>query len=88
VGISLGVCAIAAVLGIWFFRRRRLEQKADANTGIGVKDRRRRRRGQKPELSTGKNEVQEMDSSTGLELDPSGHPAYEVGSNTYRHEAR
>jgi hypothetical protein len=27
VGISLGVCAIAAVLGIWFFFRRRLDRE-------------------------------------------------------------
>lgn len=85
VGISLGVCVIAAVLGIQFFRRRKLDRKIK---GLEFKDRRRRRRGQKTELSTGKNEVQEMDSSTGLALDPSGHPAYEVGSNTYRYEVR
>jgi hypothetical protein len=87
VGISLGVCAIAAVLGIWLFRRRTLDRKRRQIKELESKISAAGAVVEKPQLLTGKKEAQEMDSSTRQELDPNAHPAYEVGSNTYRHEA-
>jgi hypothetical protein len=87
VGISLGVCAIAAVAGIWVFFRRRLDRERTRMKELESKISAVGAVREKPELSMGRWEAQEMDSSTRQELDPKGHGRYEIYSNTDRHEA-
>ncbi len=85
VGISLGVCAIAGLLGVWFLFRRRLRKERTRREELEATI------AQKPKMSSEEKELklappaQEIDSSRREELD-NEHAKYEVGSNSYRHE--
>ena len=85
-GIPLGVCAIAAVLGIWYFFKGRLRKERSQREELES------RMAEKQELSAEKkepmigSEAQEIDSSRRQEMDGNGHSAHEVGTNSNRHE--
>jgi hypothetical protein len=78
---------MAAVLGIWLFSRRKLNRERKHIRELESKISATGAVAEKSELSTGKKDAQEMGSSTRQELDPKGQAVFEVGSNTYRHEA-
>ena len=92
VGISLGVCAIAAVLGIWLFFRKKLDRERrhrgeleSTISAAGTIAKGSQLSAEKREHKVGP-EAQEMDSSRRQELDTGGHAPYEAGGNISRHE--